>query len=154
MYLEAPVHFSLGAFPSLQYLVEVTHFCQGFMLGTPCCWCVPILDPPETSEVNRNAHQGIFRCHIWFLPQAGKKINWGPFFVPPVARALASMASWHQIGMWCLVQPLRLMCFLNLFPSPSKMLASSGQALAGRTIATFGRVSPTGHPCLSPCMWT
>ena len=79
MYLEAPVHFSLGAFPSLQMLVKLGHFCKGFVLGTPCCWSVPIIDPPETSEVSRKAHEGIFRWLIWFLPRAGMKIKpaWG-----------------------------------------------------------------------------
>ena len=41
------------------------------------------------------------------------------------------MASRHQIGMWALVHPLLLMCFLNFGPSLSKILASDGQSVAG-----------------------
>ena len=59
------------------------------------------------------------------------KSSWGPFFGPPVPLALVSMASSHQIGMWCFVQPLLLMYFLNFRPSESKILASSGHDLTG-----------------------
>ena len=60
--------FLFSCFLWLPYLVKMKHVRQRFVLGTPCCWSVPIIDPPKTSVISRNAHEGIFCGLIWVLP--------------------------------------------------------------------------------------
>ena len=132
------------------------HFCQRFMLGTPCCWSVPILDPPETSEVSRNAHEGIFRWHIWFLPRTDKRIKsaWRTRLCS--TSCSGSCVNGFLAPDWYVVLgPTPTIDVLSeLGPFCRRFWHRVARSWLGRTYATFGRVSPTGHPCLSPCVWT